>query len=165
MTVGSLRTRGLSTTHLDPHLLHRSGRNDEHNINPVRILQIGLTGPKRNKPFPLKLSSRPGRHLHRHSSGFSSSDKSSRVRMEPTGTGQSFSFPLESSAHLKQQRLVRIFIDRIVSFGRNANLSSAFSSVEPDSCEGTTTINRNQHQEIILMSNLMIFRSNYGAKC
>ena len=42
LSVRSLCTRGITTSHLDPHLLHRSGRNDEQNINRVRILRIGL---------------------------------------------------------------------------------------------------------------------------
>ena len=42
MSIRSLCTRGITTSHLDPHLLHRSGRNDEQNINRVRVLRIGL---------------------------------------------------------------------------------------------------------------------------
>ena len=42
MSVRSLCTRGITTSHLDPHLLHRSSRNDDQNINRVCILRIGL---------------------------------------------------------------------------------------------------------------------------
>ena len=130
MSVRSLCTRGVTTTHLDSHLLCCSGRNDEQNVNRVRLLWIGLSGPNRIMPFPLQLSSRSRSELHQYSCRFSFDEscrvESSQVLMESTQAGQSFSIPLESSAHLLQQQPVRISSIGSFLIERNANLSSAF---------------------------------------
>ena len=51
-------------------------------------------------------------------------------------------FRLQCSAHLQQQRLIRISYIGTFLIERNANHSSAFSFVEPNYCRGTSTSNR-----------------------
>ena len=66
----------------------------------------------------------------------------SQVRVESTQAGQSLSVWVRCSVQWQQQQLVRIFLLRSVPFGRNAKHSSAFRSVDSDTCEGTSTINQ-----------------------
>ena len=78
--------------------------------------------------FRLQLSSRSGLDVRRHSSGFSPNE-SSRVRMEATATGQSFSAPLQRPTQWQQQQPFSLLVPRFDPFGSNTNHSSAFSSV------------------------------------
>ena len=132
MLVQSLCTRGVTTTHLDSHLLCCSGRNDKQNVNRVRLLWIGLSGPNRIMPFssaavkPIQIRAPSILIQILLRRVMSSRVGSSQVLMESTQAGQSFSIPLESSAHLLQQQPVRISSIGSFLIERNANLSSAF---------------------------------------
>ena len=139
MSVGSLRTRELTTTHLDSHLSCCSGRNNRQNVDRVCILRIGLPGSSCGKSLSFGavelIWMRPPSILIRI---LPQRVKSGWNRPEP-GNRSLF----HSDARLICNSNNSSIFSSIGSFliGRDANHSSEFSSVESDNCEGASTTN------------------------
>ena len=142
MSVRSLSTRGIGTTHLDSHLSYCSCRNERPNVDRVCILRIGLPGSSRI--MPLSFGASESIQIQAPSTLVRSLPR--QVESSPDGTDSNraivlFSAPTPCSFATATTRPHFHSSDRSWLEGTPTTLSG-FLSVGSVGWEGGTTINR-----------------------